>query len=155
MDDQSETKTGPNLIFMAGLTGSGKSGLKEVLLEELTKIDPERIDPKIMVSVDDIFENDDESIAIFHKLYSFHFGESCNNINKLSEEIRITRYLSRLFGMESFRTITSKCVLNQIHRRYCPGKKLQFPFLNLRRLFILHFVKKDLIMNMMKVYKHM
>lgn len=114
---------GPNLIFMAGLTGSGKSGLKKVLLDEF-----ENIDKEIKVSVDDIFENDKESIAIFHKLYSFHFGESCNNINKLSEEIRITRYLSRLFGMESFRTITSKCVLNQIHRRYCPGKKKTIPF---------------------------
>ena len=105
----------PNLIFMVGLTGSGKSHLKTILFKEFN------INNKPPVSVDDIFEKDEESISIFHKLYTFHFGKDCEDDSKLSENIRITRYLSRLLGMGQY-SITIDCVLNQIHKRYCPDK---------------------------------
>ena len=146
MGNQSKNQNKPNLIFMAGLTGSGKSGLKEVLLKEFEK----NIDPEIMVSVDDIFEKDHESIAIFHKLYSFHFGESYGKVKKpvspekiilsdddkkrltkdMSNSIDVDTYLNELFtGIETYlkgsftkindeTRITSDCVMNQIRGRY-------------------------------------
>jgi bisphosphoglycerate-dependent phosphoglycerate mutase len=125
-------KNSNNLIFMIGLTGSGKSRLKGVLNNEFPINDdkqPEPIDdkPKVVVSVDDVFEEDPESIKIFHRLYTKYFGtKQCSDINKLTEEIPINEYLDFLFPeKENTFKITKQCVWDQIHRRYCPVKNTE------------------------------
>lgn len=118
----------PNLIFMIGLTGSGKSRLKDVLVNEFPINDdkqPEPIDdkqpePKVVVSVDDVFEEDSKSKEIFYELYKGHFGtDQCSNIDKLTEKIKIEDKLNILFpeNKNTFE-ITKKCVLSQISYRY-------------------------------------
>jgi hypothetical protein len=115
----------PNLIFMIGLTGSGKSRLKKELVKEFP------IQSKF-VSVDDVFEYNPESIEIFHELYKGHFGtEHCSDINKLTEEKPINTYLNILFpdpkenkkNKEDY-SITRDCVLSQISYRY-PEEKTE------------------------------
>ena len=82
----------PNLIFMVGLTGSGKSHLKTILFKEFN------IKKNPPVSVDDIFEKDEESISIFHKLYTFHFGKDCTDDSKLSENISFFTVILYVFA---------------------------------------------------------
>jgi hypothetical protein len=108
-----------NLIFMIGLTGSGKSFLKKELVKEEFPIQSK------FVSVDDVFEEDPESIKIFHRLYTKYFGtDQCSDINKLTEVIPINEYLDFLFPEKETFEITKDCVWDQIHRRYCPGENV-------------------------------
>lgn len=118
------------LIFLVGPTGSGKSKLKETIKNGLD------IGNENCISVDDIFETDNISKEIFHKLYEHHFNKikkfiDINNIDYfktcISQNIDYESYLYKINEELIKAGITNDCVIQQIQKRYHPEKN-SIPF---------------------------
>ena len=113
------------LIFLVGPTGSGKSKLKDTIINDFP------IGNNNYISVDDFFEEDSNSKDIFYKLYKYHFNNidfnnndnnDDNNDNKkfikcISQNIYYNDYLE-IIKTELGKADITDCVIPQIKKRY-------------------------------------
>lgn len=107
------TNEKPKLIVLVGMTGSGKSILKEKVITDILQEDT-TINP--YVSVDDVFEQNQDAKQVCYAIYLFLKGKS-NKFYKehINTNINVDTYLKII---ENTKTIDKNCVLSQLKYRY-------------------------------------
>ena len=110
----------PKLIVLVGMTGSGKSILKERVITDILKEDS-NINP--YVSVDDVFEQNEDAKKVCHAIYSFLKGKFDKFYKKhINTNINVDTYLKII---ENTKTIDKNCVLSQLKFKYQYDPKQQ------------------------------
>lgn len=101
------------LIVLVGMTGSGKSILKERVITDILKEDS-NINP--YVSVDDVFEQNKDAKTVCYKIYESLKGKSDKfDTEHINTNINVDTYLQII---EETQTINKNCVLSQLEYRY-------------------------------------
>ena len=125
-----QNKKQRKLIFLVGPTGSGKSKLKETIIQDLKNIGNENY-----ISVDDFFEKDSNSKDIFHTIYHHHFNVVNSNDNNniknfikyISQKINYKNYLG-IINTQLENADIKNCVIPQIEKRYGLNNDNELPF---------------------------
>ena len=107
------TNEKPKLIVLVGMTGSGKSILKEKVITDILKEDS-NINP--YVSVDDVFEQNQDAKQVCYAIYNNLKDKSDKfDTNHINTNINVDIYLTII---EKTNTIKKDCVLSQLEYRY-------------------------------------
>jgi tRNA A37 threonylcarbamoyladenosine biosynthesis protein TsaE len=101
------------LIVLVGMTGSGKSILKEKVITDILQEDT-TINP--YVSVDDVFEKNKDTKKVCYAIYSSLKGNSDKfDTEHINTNIDVNEYLKIIEGTN---TIKKDCVLSQLKIKY-------------------------------------
>ena len=114
------TNEKPKLIVLVGMTGSGKTILKDKVIIDILRNDT-NINP--YVSVDDVFEQNEDAKTVCYAIYSFLKGKSDKFYKKhINTNINVDTYLKII---EKTKTIDKNCVLSQLKFKYQYDPKKQ------------------------------